>query len=116
MPDKREKGIKGEETALRFLKKEGYRIITQNYRSRFGEIDIIAEEDGCLVFIEVKSRSNKAFGGPFDSINSTKKRHMIQSAISYMKTNECFGRKIRFDVVGIESGSVKIIKHAFIAE
>lgn len=114
--DKREEGAKGEAEAVRSLKGEGYRIIEQNYRNPFGEIDIIAEESGYLVFVEVKKRNSRAFGSPFHAIDLAKKRHMIKSAMFYMKKHRCFNRRVRFDVVGIDPDGVKIIKHAFMME
>ncbi|MCX5799172.1 MAG: YraN family protein [Proteobacteria bacterium] len=116
MLSKREEGIQGEEKAIKVLKRKGYRIIGKNYRNPFGEIDIIAEEGGYLVFIEVKNRNTPTFGDPLDAINTKKKEHMIRSAMFYLKTNKCFERKVRFDVVGIDRESVKIVKHAFIVE
>ncbi len=113
---KRAEGIRGEEKAMGALKKEGYKIIERNYRSPLGEIDIIAEEGGYLVFVEVKKRNSAAFGDPFDAIGRTKRQHIIKSAMFYLKANKCFERKIRFDVVGIEREDVRIVKHAFMAE
>ena len=116
MSSKKEIGTEGEDTATNSLKKMGYRIIEKNFRSPFGELDIIAEEGGYLVFVEVKKRNTPAFGDSFQAINSTKKKHMIKTAMFYMKVHQCFHRKARFDVVGIDSENVKIVKHAFILE
>lgn len=118
MPDnsKREEGKRGEERALVALKKGGYRIIEKNYRNSLGEIDIIAEEDGYLVFVEVKKRNTRKYGSPFSAVDGKKKRHIIRSAMFYLKDHQCFDRKVRFDVVGIDGNGVQIIKHAFMAE
>jgi putative endonuclease len=116
LSSKREEGLRGEDKAVGTLKREGYRIIERNYRSPLGEIDIIAEEGGYLVFVEVKKRNSATFGNPFHAINRTKKEHIIKSAMFYLKANKCFERKIRFDVVGIDMEDVKIIKHAFMVE
>ena len=62
--EKKELGKKGEELALRFLKKRGYRIIEKNYVCKMGEMDIIAKEKDTLVFIEVKTRTSTVFGPP----------------------------------------------------
>jgi putative endonuclease len=113
---KREEGQAGEDKAIGTLKKEGYKIIERNYRNPFGEIDIIAEEGGYLVFVEVKKRNTAAFGDPLHAINRTKRRHIIRSAMFYLKANKCFNRKIRFDVVGIQMETVRIVKHAFMAD
>lgn len=111
--DKRRLGQAGEDQATAALKKDGYRIIERNYRNRFGEIDIIAEEGEYLVFVEVKKRSTAAFGDPLHAINIAKRRHIIRSAMFYLKANRSFDRRIRFDVVGIERDKVRIVKHAF---
>ncbi|OPY73048.1 MAG: hypothetical protein A4E62_00662 [Syntrophorhabdus sp. PtaU1.Bin002] len=116
MLSKREEGQEGEERAVRILKKEGYRIIERNYRTRFGEIDIIAEEKDYLVFVEVKKRNTPAFGDPFHAIDARKRQHMIKSALFYLKNHNCFDRRVRFDVVGVDGDGVKIIRHAFILE
>jgi putative endonuclease len=116
LSNKREEGTKGEERAVSILKAEGYKILEKNHRNHFGEIDIIAEEDGYLVFVEVKKRNTLVYGTSFDAVNTTKKRRIIRSAMFYMKTHKCFDKKVRFDVVGIDSQSVKIVKHAFMIE
>jgi putative endonuclease len=110
---KREEGREGEARAVKTLKKEGYKIIETNYRTRFGEIDIIAEEEGYLVFVEVKKRNTPTFGDPFHAINARKRAHMIKSALFYLKSHDSFNRRVRFDVVGIDGDGVKVIKHAF---
>jgi putative endonuclease len=116
MATKREVGVEGEDLAVKALKKKGYKILERNYRSKLGEIDIIAEEKGYLVFIEVKRRNTGSFGGSFDAIDGRKKEHMIRSATYYLKSHKCFDRKARFDVVGIDGDELKIIQHAFIVE
>ena len=113
---KREEGKKGEERALVALKRDGYKIIEKNYRNPLGEIDIIAEENGYLVFVEVKKRNTPKFGGPLNAVDGKKKRHIIRSAMFYLKDHKCFDKKVRFDVVGIDSNGVQIIKHAFMVE
>ncbi len=109
-------GKEGEELALRFLKKQGYRIIGKNYRTPFGEIDIIADDGGVLVFVEVKTRSGDAFGSPFEAVDRRKRDKIKNVALSYMKRI----RKeppARFDVLSIDvdEGRKKIdhIKDAF---
>jgi len=116
LPTKQEEGKEGEERAVKTLKKEGYTILEKNFRTRFGEIDIIAEEKGCLVFVEVKKRNTPNFGDPFHAINQRKRQHLIKSALFYMKSHGSFNRKVRFDVVGIDRDGIKIIKNAFMVE
>ena len=116
MYSKREEGTQGEERAISILKTEGYKILEKNHRNHFGEIDIIAEEDGYLVFVEVKKRNTPVYGASLEAVNTMKKKRIIRSAMFYMKTHKCFNKKVRFDVVGIDSEGVKIVKHAFVIE
>jgi putative endonuclease len=113
VPDKLTKGREGELEAARVLAKKGYKILATNFRSPFGEIDIIAEDDGFLVFIEVKRRTNASFGSSLEAVDSRKMLHIIRSAKMYLKMNRCIDRRVRFDVVGIDGDTVKVIKHAF---
>jgi putative endonuclease len=116
VPSKREEGKEGEDKAVATLKREGYKIVERNYRNLFGEIDIIAEEGGYLVFVEVKKRNSSFFGGSLLAVDRKKQRHIIRSAMGYLKDHQWFDRKIRFDVVGIDRETVKLVKYAFIVE
>lgn len=113
MDNRKLTGREGEDRAAAVLKKEGYKILSRNFKSRFGEIDIIAEDGGFLVFVEVKRRTGENFGTSLEAIDARKKLHMIRSAQIYLKVNRCPGRRVRFDVVGIDGDNVKVIKHAF---
>lgn len=112
----RDEGLAGEDMAIRTLKRNGYKIVERNYRSRLGEIDVIAEDHGCLVFVEVKKRNSARFGEAVYAVNEKKKQHLINAALFYMKAHDCFGKRARFDVVGIDSDRVKLIKNAFLVE
>ncbi len=112
----REEGRAGEDEAIKTLKRKGYKIVERNYRTRLGEIDVVAEEGGCLVFVEVKKRNTGLFGEAVCAIDERKKKHMVSAALFYMKTHEAFGRRIRFDVLGIDSGKMKLVKGAFMVE
>jgi putative endonuclease len=109
-------GDKGEELASKFLKRAGYKIVSQNYRTPLGEIDIIALDGETLVFIEVKTRESIEFGMPFEAVNRLKKRKIAGTALLYLKklkdTPPC-----RFDVVSIcyKDGKPRfeLIKDAF---
>ena len=114
--NKRDVGTAGEETAIKALKRRGYKILERNHATRFGEIDIIAEEGGCLVFVEVKKRNTDQFGDALSAITRTKQRHMVKSALWYMKKHKCFDRHVRFDAVGLDGEQVKIVKSAFLVE
>ncbi len=114
--NKRQVGLVGEEAAVKALKKQGYKILERNHATRFGEIDVIAEEDGCLVFVEVKKRNTDQFGDALSAITKAKQQHMIKSALWYMKKHKCFNRHVRFDAVGLDGERVKIVKGAFMVE
>lgn len=114
--DTKSEGSLGEEQAVKALKREGYKILERNHRTRFGEIDVIAEEGGALVFVEVKKRNTDRFGDALSAITKTKQRHMIKSALWYMKRHRCFDKRMRFDAVGLDGTRVKIIKNAFLVE
>lgn len=102
-------GKKGERIAKEFLKKKGYSILKENYRTPFGEIDIIAREKDVLVFVEVKTRTDLTFGSPFEAVNERKKEKTKKVALSFMKglKKEC---PARFDVlsINVEDGKEKI--------
>jgi len=114
---KQEIGKKGETVAVRYLKKLGYRIIEQNYRSNAGEIDIIAREKHSLVFVEVKTRSSRSFGSPKWAITSKKKKAISMAALYYLKMTNQTGADARFDVVSIlvqeEGTQIELVRNAF---
>jgi putative endonuclease len=116
LPSNREEGLRAEEAAVGLLSKRGYKVIERNFRSPLGEIDIVAEEGGFLVFVEVKARNSPFFGDPLEAITETKKRHIIRTALFYMKKHRWGNRRARFDVVGIAGDEVKLVKNAFLIE
>lgn len=95
-------GKKGEEEAVKELKKRGYRIITRNFRCRLGEIDIIGEKKGQLVFIEVKTRTSLAFGLPQENVNYRKQEKIKKVAQFYLAATDQFYRDIGFCVVAVQ--------------
>ncbi len=94
-------GIKGEELAVEYLRKKGYKIITRNFRSKTGEIDIIAIDGNTLVFVEVKARSSIEFGSPIDAITSRKLNSIIKTAEYYKIKNPRLPALMRIDAVAI---------------
>ena len=105
-------GSEGESIAVQFLKKQGYAIIANNYRTRIGEIDIIARDGQTFVFVEVKTRSNDTFGAPFEAVNTAKRKKMKNVASLYMqKQKKEF--PARFDVISItcQPNGQKTIRH-----
>ncbi len=115
--ERKELGKKGEEIALRFLKKNGYRMIERNYICKMGEMDIIAREKDTLVFIEVKTRTSTEFGPPQLAVNASKQRQLSKVALNYLNERRLKDVKARFDVVAILLGQkgeeIELIKDAF---
>ncbi len=91
----------GENLATAYLEKSGYKILVRNYRQKCGEIDIIAKDQGTLVFVEVKTRRTLSFGPPFAAVTEKKQRQIGKVAQDYLCRNHLFGRPARFDVVSI---------------
>ena len=114
--DRQEVGKLGEKAAQKFLKKQGYRIRETGFRCRHGEIDIIAQKKDCLVFIEVRTKSNLNFGTPEESITQAKKEKLIASALTYTNTHQKLPPLWRIDVVAIELGEKGKIKRIDVIE
>jgi putative endonuclease len=95
-------GKLGEKIAAGFLRKKGYRIRETNFRCREGEIDIVAQQKDCLVFVEVRTKSNLDFGIPEESITQSKKERLLSSALSYISSHENVPPLQRIDVVAVE--------------
>jgi putative endonuclease len=110
-------GEKGESIAARYLKKNGYKILEKNYRTKLGEIDIIAKDRDTIVFVEVKSRRTWRFGNPKWAVTPKKQRKISMVALYYLKTTDRRRAKARFDVVAVISTGgkpqIEIIKNAF---
>jgi putative endonuclease len=109
-------GRTGEDRAARFLINKGYRILERNYRTRNGEIDLIGLHQGTVAFIEVKTRSNDAFGAPELAVDLRKQQRMIKAALGYIKAKKLHQVPCRFDVVAISTANeqqVELIQNAF---
>lgn len=91
----------GEEMAVQFLSKNGYNILDKNIKAPFGEIDIIAEKDNCVCFVEVKSRKTEKYGLPEEAITQVKKNKIIKVAQFYIKKKHIKHKLFRFDVISI---------------
>jgi putative endonuclease len=98
---KKELGNLGEGIALGYLKEHGYKILTRNYRSRYGEVDIICTWGQTIVFVEVKTRTSTSFGSPEDAITRTKREHIRKVALTYLQSYPHPFKEMRFDVIGI---------------
>lgn len=117
-PDTRQSlGILGENLAVAALRDRGYAILARRYRCRHGEIDIVAEDDRCVVFVEVKLRSTDLFGEAFEAVPRWKQRRIITVALDYLTRNGLLDRPVRFDVAAVDQRgadlSVELIEDAF---
>lgn len=114
---RRELGLKGEAIAEKYLKKKGYKIIKRNFHTRYGEIDIICEENDALIFVEVKTRRSITYGKPEEAITLRKIEHLKKAALIYTGQTKRFYKELRFDVIGIiingEDIEINHVKNAF---
>ncbi len=94
------KGIAGEVIAARFLREKGYRVMSSNYRSRFGEIDIIAQDGKDIVFVEVKARSENSIILPREAVTHDKQKKILRTAALYIRAYPS-NLQPRFDVVEV---------------
>ena len=92
----------GEQIAEEFLVKQGIEILARNIRTPYGEIDIVARQGELVLFEEVKTRTNTAFGFPEDSITELKKKHLYQNALAYIQARPELGDHWRIDVLSIQ--------------
>ena len=112
--NKREKGALYEELAAEYLRRHGFSISERNFRSRSGEIDIIAEKDGVTVYCEVKFRSGKGYGAPEEAVDFRKRQRIVRTAMyhryikGYSENKPC-----RFDVIAICGDEIRHIENAF---
>lgn len=111
--NKREIGSTYEKIAGEYLEKEGYKILEYNVYSRAGEIDIVAKDGACFVFVEVKYRKDIKCGDPLEALTKSKCRTISNCALSYLKKHRLWDVPIRFDVVGILGDEIRLIKNAF---
>ncbi len=109
----KDKGKIGEDIAAKYLKKKGYEIIKRNYTNEYGEIDIIAADDGYLVFVEVKLRTTEEFGRPAEAITKHKISKISQTASCYIHSKRLYDYPVRFDVIEICDGEINHIENAF---
>ena len=117
-PDtKHKKGMLGQKEAELFLIKNGYKIIKQNFRIKIGEIDIIAQKENYIIFIEVKFRTNLTHGLPREAVGYLKQKKIHRTALYYISTNRLDSFDFRFDVIEVleQNGRLYInhIQNAF---
>lgn len=118
MISKKEKGNLGESAAVNYLLQSGYMILDKNFRTKYGEIDIIARDKDYIAFVEVKSRKDFKLGLPCEAVNHIKRYRIARMALLYIAKMKLINDNFRFDVVEviIDNSEVKylrLIKDAF---
>jgi putative endonuclease len=115
--DRQSLGILGEELACAELRRRGYEIIERRYRTRYGEIDIVARDQDVTVFVEVKARGGNDFGGGAAAVTVWKQRRIAKMAVDFLARHRLHDRPCRFDVVTVDVRqgvpSVEVFTHAF---
>lgn len=116
---KKNLGIIGESVAANYLRSQHYKILDKNFRfKKYGEIDIIAQDNEYTCFIEVKTRTNNKFGTPSESVTKTKQQKIKLLAKIYLSNNNLFNTNIRFDIVEVvleksNIYTINLIRNAF---
>ena len=101
-PDPRQSlGKLGEDLACAELRRRGYAVLERRYRTRFGEIDIVARHAGVLVFVEVKTRTGERFGAAAEAVTAPKQRRIAQMAVDFLSRRRLHDEPCRFDVVAV---------------
>ncbi len=111
-------GQAGELMAEQFLRAKGYRILARNLRTSLGELDLVAEDKGVLVFVEVKARATEAFGGALLAVNRRKQAKLARLASQYLAQRHLTDHPCRFDVVLVQGrssseGRIEHLQNAF---
>jgi putative endonuclease len=102
-------GVLGEAVAKRYLRRRGYRIIAQNYRTKYSEIDLIFSNKKTLVFVEVRTKVQERFGAPEESLKADKIKRLIRAAAAYV-TRRNYTGSYRIDVVCIVLDETKAVQ------
>jgi len=110
-------GKLGEDLAVAYLRKAGYRILAQNYRCLHGEVDIIAQDGDSIVFIEVKSRKSETFGEPQEAVGLEKQKKLSRISLHYLQQRHLETCNARFDVMAVkllpDGTRIELIQNAF---
>ena len=114
-------GKLGENAAAGYLRQKGYRILEQNYRCKIGEIDIVAEKSGRILFIEIKTRRSDHYGAPEESVHTLKQKKILRAAEWYLKEHKATDRPVGFEVISVlwhdgRNPEIRYIPNAFYRE
>ncbi len=113
LTDRQKLGLRGERKAVRYLKRNGYKILERNFKCRFGEADIIAKKGDTVAFIEVKTRDSDIFGAPREAVTPEKQKRYISIANYYFANCILQFTLVRFDVIEIYKKQITHIENAF---
>lgn len=108
-------GREGEEAAGRFLESLGWRILERGWRTRLGEVDLIARDGDTVVFVEVKTRSSNRFGPAESAVDRRKRGRIVRAALAWLGRSG-LDAPVRFDVVALQGGEMRHVRDAFTAE
>ncbi len=106
-------GRRGERIACRFLLRQGFDVLARRYRGRSGELDIIALEQETLVFIEVKTRSSREFGEPWEFVDWQKQQILRRTAEDFIANYDLGQYAYRFDIVSVTGKDAELFRNAF---
>ena len=108
-------GLAGEDAAAELLQSMGWRILARNWRSGHLELDIIAEEEGVLVFVEVKTRAGSGLQSPHEALTAVKKERLMRAARAWLAAHDAWERPCRFDLVCVTAHAAtyqtELIRH-----
>jgi len=105
-------GREAEEAVVQYMIRDGYAILARNFHCRYGELDIVAEKNDVICFVEVRMRSSAAWGDPSHSVSHAKQRRVVKAALHYLMAYRIRDRMIRFDVVSVVGrGSALTLEH-----
>lgn len=102
MSNKQLVGRWGEQIAAEYLTAKGWKVVDCNVRTLYGELDVIAQDGEVLVFVEVKTRTSRAFGLPEEAVTKLKKKHILESAQAFLQSHPEFDGDWRIDVIAVE--------------
>lgn len=115
--ERRRYGNEAEEEAVRYLERQGYRVLARNFTCRWGELDIVAERGEVVAFVEVRMRSTAMWGDPSLTVSRAKQRRVVKTALHFLMAHGIRERMVRFDVVSVvgrgDEASVEHLPDAF---
>lgn len=106
-------GLAAESSAAAFLEGLGFTILERRFRSKSGELDLVAQDGSEIVFVEVKARAGDAFGGPEGAVTAAKQRRLVRAATAYLAFRGLSEEPARFDVVAVTPEGIRHLPDAF---